>query len=124
MRQILSMMLSTLALVLSSWGFALGAQDTQEVLARANQQFVLYENAKGDNSSEMYDHLYQSFTLYTSILDAYGDPNAMEAARNRLTQIYPALKNAAMFFSNMNDDFPFFILLYLIINHRFNLISI
>ena len=103
MRQILSMMLSTLALVLSSWGFALGAQDTQEVLARANQQFVLYENAKGDNSSEMYDHLYQSFTLYTSILDAYGDPNAMEAARNRLTQIYPALKNAAMFFSNMND---------------------
>ena len=103
MRQILSMMLSTLALVLSSWGFALGAQDTQEVLARANQQFVLYENAKGDNSSEMYDHLYQSFTLYTSLLDAYGDPNAMEAARNRLTQIYPALKNAAMFFSNMND---------------------
>ena len=99
MRQIL-MMLSTLALVLSSWGFALGAQDTQEVLARANQQFVLYENAKGDNSSEMYDHLYQSFTLYTSLLDAYGDPNAMEAARNRLTQIYPALKNAAMFFSN------------------------
>ena len=103
MRQILSMMFSTLALVLSSWGFALGAQDTQEVLARANQQFVLYENAKGDNSSEMYDHLYQSFTLYTSLLDAYGDPNAMEAARNRLTQIYPALKNAAMFFSNMND---------------------
>ena len=103
MRQILSMMLSTIALVLSSWGFALGAQDTQEVLARANQQFVLYENAKGDNSSEMYDHLYQSFTLYTSLLDAYGDPNAMEAARNRLTQIYPALKNAAMFFSNMND---------------------
>ena len=27
----------------------------------------------------------------------------MEAARNRLTQIYPALMNAAMFFSNMND---------------------
>lgn len=81
----------------------LHAQNPQEVLARANQQFVLYENAKGDNSTEMYDHLYQSYTLYSSLLDAYADPNAMDAAKNRLTQIYPALKNAAMFFSNMND---------------------
>ena len=28
----------------------------------------------------------------------------MEAAKSRLTQIYPALKNAAMFFSNMNES--------------------
>lgn len=52
----------------------LHAQNPQEVLARANQQFVLYENAKGDNSTEMYDHLYQSYTLYSSLLDAYAIP--------------------------------------------------
>lgn len=93
----------SLLLAVSSAGYPLSAQNSQEVLSRANQQYVLYESAKGDNSTEMYDHLYQSYTLYASLLDAYTDPNAMEAARNRLTQIYPALMNAAMFFSNMND---------------------
>lgn len=95
--------MSALLLAVSSAGYSLSAQNSQEVLSRANQQYVLYESAKGDNSAEMYDHLYQSYTLYSSLLDAYADPDAMSAAYNRLTQIYPALKNAAMFFSNMND---------------------
>ena len=103
MRQYIISIMSALLLAVSPAGYSLSAQNSQEVLSRANQQYVLYESAKGDNSAEMYDHLYQSYTLYTSLLDAYSDPNAMEAARNRLTQIYPALMNAAMFFSNMND---------------------
>ncbi|HIR62363.1 MAG TPA: caspase family protein [Candidatus Coprenecus avistercoris] len=100
MKHILLLTLS----VLMTAGTGLYGQDSQSVLAKANQQYVLYENAKGDNSAEMYDHLYQSYTLYVSLLDAYSDPNAMDAARARLLQIYPALKNAAMFFSNMNDS--------------------
>lgn len=103
MKQHTILLTVSLLLAVSSAGYPLSAQNSQEVLSRANQQYVLYESAKGDNSSEMYDHLYQSYTLYASLLDAYTDPNAMEAARNRLTQIYPALMNAAMFFSNMND---------------------
>ncbi len=94
-------LLSLLLLAAASDG--LYGQDAQSVLSRANQQYVLYENARGDNSTEMYGHLYQSYTLYTQLLEAYSDPNAMNAAKNRLTQIYPVLKNAAMFFSNMND---------------------
>lgn len=103
MKQHTILLTVSLLLAVSSAGYPLSAQNSQEVLSRANQQYVLYESAKGDNSTEMYDHLYQSYTLYASLLDAYTDPNAMEAARNRLTQIYPALMNAAMFFSNMND---------------------
>ena len=91
MRQYIISIMSALLLAVSPAGYSLSAQNSQEVLSRANQQYVLYESAKGDNSAEMYDHLYQSYTLYTSLLDAYSDPNAMEAARNRLTQIYPAL---------------------------------
>ena len=94
MKHILTVLL---LLALGSTVTVLRAQNSQELLARANQQYVLYENAKGDNSTEMYDHLYQSYTLYSSLLDAFADPNAMEAARNRLIQIYPALKTPPCF---------------------------
>ena len=50
-------LLSLLLLAAASDG--LYGQDPQSVLSRANQQYVLYENASGDNSTEMYGHLYQ-----------------------------------------------------------------
>ena len=96
--------LIVIAALLAAAGNGLYGQNSQSILAKANQQYVLYENAKGNNSAEMYDYLYASYSLYTSLLDAYSDPGAMEAAKSRLIQIYPALKNAAMFFSNMNES--------------------
>lgn len=96
--------LIVIAALLAAAGNGLYGQNSQSILAKANQQYVLYENAKGNNSAEMYDYLYESYSLYTSLLDAYSDPGAMEAAKSRLIQIYPALKNAAMFFSNMNES--------------------
>lgn len=57
MKHILTVLL---LLALGSTVTVLRAQNSRELLARANQQYVLYENAKGDNSTEMYDHLYQA----------------------------------------------------------------
>ena len=70
MKQHTILLTVSLLLAVSSAGYPLSAQNSQEVLSRANQQYVLYESAKGDNSTEMYDHLYQSYTLYASLLDA------------------------------------------------------
>lgn len=94
------LVLTLMALTSCCW---LYGQDVDMVLSKANQQYVLYENAKSGNDTRMYDYLYQSYTLYDNILDAYSSPDATQAAVNRLSQIYPLLKNAAMFFSNMND---------------------
>ena len=103
MKHLMTTVLPVLALLLCCAGSSLRAQSTQTALARANQQYVLYENARSDNNPEMYSHLYQSYTIYSSLLDSRTDPEAVEAARTRLTQIYPALKNAAMLYSNMGD---------------------
>ncbi len=103
MKHLMTTVLPVLALLLCCAGSSLRAQSTQTALARANQQYVLYENARSDNNPEMYSHLYQSYTIYSSLLDSRTDPEAIEAARTRLTQIYPALKNAAMLYSNMGD---------------------
>lgn len=84
-------------------GNVLYAQDAASMMAKANQQYILFENAKGENSAETYDHLYSAFSLYMSVLDNTQRTDLIDGAKSRLTQIYPQIKNAAMFFSNMGD---------------------
>lgn len=81
------------------------AQDAAAAYKRANQQYVLFESErdKGTNITAMYDLLLDSYTNFIKVLEAPGNGQYLDGAKNRLRTSYPYLLNGAVYFSEQKQ---------------------